>query len=298
MLRAIALAIAVVWFFRLRLNSPYLGLDWLPYSFSVGSWRWYYGPLATVLFGATAITIFVRELIRDQREKQRMAAELEAGRAVQQVLLGTEMPATPGLRIKSVYKPAGEVGGDFFQVIPASESGILLVVGDVSGKGLQAAMTVSAILGALRMAPALRPAELLTALNRILYGRLNGGLVTCCVVSIRPDGNMSAANAGHLSPYRNGEELTLPPGLPLGVASDPECEESAFSLNPGDTLTFISDGVVEARSFSGELFGFDRTAAMSTQSAEVIAEAAQAFGQEDDITVLTLNLTPAKALHA
>ncbi|HUY95658.1 MAG TPA: SpoIIE family protein phosphatase, partial [Terracidiphilus sp.] len=96
-------------------------------------------------------------------------------------------------------------------------------------------------------------------------------------------------------PYRNGEEVPLESGLPLGVIADAEYFETTFTLAPGNQLTFLSDGVVEAQSSTGELFGFDRTAAISTQSAEQIAAAAQAFGQEDDITVLTLTFAP--ALH-
>ena len=297
-LRLIAAAIAIVWFFRLPLDQDLRLFAYIPYSFEIGGWRWYYGPCAMVLFGATALTIFVRELIQDQREKQRMSTELEAARAVQQVLLGLETPAISGLRIESAYKPAGEVGGDFFQIVPVEKDGVLLVLGDVSGKGLHAAMTVSAIMGALRIVPSSRPAEVLSALNRTLCGRLSGGLVTCSVARIESDGRMTVANAGHLAPYRNGHEVLLEPGLPLGVIEAADYAESVFTLNLGDALTFMSDGVVEARTSAGELFGFDRTRSISTQSAEQIAQAAQAFGQEDDITVLTLTFIGAGVLHA
>lgn len=103
----------------------------------------------------------------------------------------------------------------------------------------------------------------------------------------------AAANAGHLAPYLNGEELSLESGLPLGVTTDAEYPEFAFVLTPGDTLTFLSDGVVEARNQRGELLGFERTQAISGKSAEEIVLAAQQFGQEDDITVLTLTFAPA-----
>jgi phosphoserine phosphatase RsbU/P len=251
-----------------------------------------------VLFGAAAITIFVLELIGDQRERNRLAAEFEAGRAMQQVLLGTDLPAITGLVIESVFQPASEVGGDFFQVLPAPDGGGLIVVGDVSGKGLRAAMTVSTILGTLRALPVAAPAELLRTLNCTLTGRLDGGFVTCFVARIALSGTVTAANAGHPAPYRNGEELPLESGLPLGVTADADYPESTFVLAPGDTLTFLSDGVVEARSPSGELFGFERTRELSTQSAEQIAAAAQAFGQQDDITVLTLRFAPVEALYA
>ncbi len=294
--RFIAAALAVLWFTRAPLDP--LVRRYLPMGFQIGDWRWNFGPIAMVLFGAVAIAVFLRELIEDQREKQRLAGELEAGRAMQQVLLGAEIPVIPGLHIESVYKPASEVGGDFFQVLPVPEGGVLVAVGDVSGKGLRAAMTVSTILGALRALPVAPPAELVRTLNRTLFGRLQGGMVTCCIVHIAPSGAITAANAGHLAPYRNGEEMELESGLPLGVTSDVDYTESTFTLVVGDTLTFVSDGVVEAQNESGELFGFDRTRQISTQSAEQIARAAQNFGQEDDITVLTLQFASAEVLHA
>jgi len=96
------------------------------------------------------------------------------------------------------------------------------------------------------------------------------------------------ANAGHLSPYLRGEEIPVNPGLPLGIAAGIQYSETHFQLEPGDMLTLMSDGVVEAMNSDGELYGFERTRTISTQSAGTIATAAQAFGQEDDITVLTL----------
>jgi serine phosphatase RsbU (regulator of sigma subunit) len=131
-----------------------------------------------------------------------------------------------------------------------------------------------------------------TAAYRSLTGNLRGGFVTCLAMRIHADGAVTLANAGHLSPYHNGEEIPLPPSLPLGIAADAEYTETSLSLAPGETFTFFSDGVVEARSPTGELFGFERTGSISRQSAQQIADAAQAFGQEDDITVLTLQLAP------
>ncbi len=296
--RLILPAIAVIWFFRLPLDPHIRTFVTLPYSFTVAGLRWYFGPITMVLFGAVAIAIFALELIEDQREKERLAAELEAGRAMQQVLLGAEIPIIPSLRIESVYQPAGEVGGDFFLVLPAPNGGTLIAVGDVSGKGLRAAMTVSTILGALRVLPFAPPAELLRALNRMLVERIAGDFVTCFLAHIAVNGQVITANAGHLAPYRNGEELPLESGLPLGVTTDIDYPEVTFVLAPGDTLAFLSDGVVEAQAPSGELFGFDRTRQISSQSAEQIAAVAQAFGQRDDITVLTLTFSPVEALHA
>jgi serine phosphatase RsbU (regulator of sigma subunit) len=101
------------------------------------------------------------------------------------------------------------------------------------------------------------------------------------------------ANAGHLHPYRNGEEIDLPGSLPLGIVAQAQFETAELLLAPGDRLTFVSDGVVEAQSKSRELFGFDRTRHLSRQPAAEIAEAARAFGQSDDITVVTVEFSGA-----
>jgi serine phosphatase RsbU (regulator of sigma subunit) len=105
-----------------------------------------------------------------------------------------------------------------------------------------------------------------------------------------------------LSPYRNGEEVQLESGLPLGIVSGLEYTETIIDLDRGDRIVMLTDGVVEAQSRSGELFGFERTLKISSKSAEKIATAAQHFGKEDDITVLTLTFSPApdlvEAIHA
>ena len=197
----------------------------------------------------------------------------------------------PGFSIESVYAPARHVGGDFFRVVPENDGGVMVVLGDVSGKGLRAAMTVAALIGTLRTIPQVSPGWILNALNIGLAGSLHGGFVTCCAARITHDGRVTIASAGHLSPYRNGAEVEVDAGLPLGIDPTFEYEERPFLLQPAERLTFVSDGVVEARNGSGELFGFARTEAISNQPANAIAEAAMQFGQEDDITVLSITLS-------
>ncbi|HEY1807151.1 MAG TPA: SpoIIE family protein phosphatase [Acidobacteriaceae bacterium] len=232
------------------------------------------------------------EAWKEWRARDGLQAEFEAAREMQQQLVRPAAEA-PGFRIESVYEPATQVGGDFFRVVPESDGSVLVVVGDVSGKGLKAALTVSAMIGALRTMPQLPPARILTALNRGLIGQMQAGFVTCCVARIDIGGAVTLANAGHLAPYCNGEELEVPPGLPLGLNPDAFYEETAVWLAPDETLTFVSDGVVEARDGKGNLFGFDRTRRLSSRSAQEIGEAAQRFGQQDDITVLTVAFAPA-----
>ncbi len=220
------------------------------------------------------------------RARDELRVEFDAAREMQEQLVAPAMDV-PGFRIESVYAPAKQVGGDFFCVLPDRDGSVLVVMGDVSGKGLKAAMTVSAIVGALRGCNSRRPREVLEYLNRVLYGQVNG-FVTCCATLIARDGEMTHANAGNPAPYRNGEEMVVGAGLPLGILQESRYEETRCQLARGDRLTFVSDGVLEATSPQGELYGFDRTQAISSQNAESIAEAAQTFGQQDDITVLTV----------
>src|SRR5208283_2728937 len=112
---------------------------------------------------------------------------------------------------------------------------------------------------------------------------------TCLAIWFASSGEMLVANAGHLPPYLNSQEIALPGALPLGVLPEvTQYEEVRFYLHPGDRVLLLSNGVVEARQPSGELFGFNRLAHLCNQSAFYLAEAAKAFGQQDDITVLTV----------
>ena len=260
------------------------------------SWQNVSSLISYLAVAALLMMRFARSAERDER----LSAEMEAAQRVQEQLVPAQLPATPNFTLDAVYAAAGEVGGDFYQVFPQSGGGVLVAIGDVSGKGLKAAMLGSQVVGALRSLAqeSLRPAQILGRLNAQLAASTDGGFVTCCVAHISVSGLLTLANAGHLPPYRNGMELETSPGLPLGVVPGIKYIETSVTLEPGDRLTFLSDGVVEARSAAGELFGFERTAAISMQPANQIAEAAQTFGQEDDITVLTLTLALAEVLHA
>jgi uncharacterized membrane protein (Fun14 family) len=256
------------------------------WPFPVSAWN-----IVDFLMQISILAILVLRFARTRRDEERHASELEAARAVQQVLVPEEIPAVPGFRIESVYKPAGQVGGDFFQILPTKNGGVLAVIGDVSGKGMPAAMTVSLLVGTLRTLAhyTQSPGEILAAMNQRMLARSHGGFTTCLVLRCDADGQLTIANAGHIAPYLAGKELPLENGLPLGLAAEATYAECCFQLAPGEQLTLITDGVVEARDKAGALFGFERSAALSTQPAEAIASAAQAFGQDDDITALTLS---------
>ena len=239
---------------------------------------------------AALLALLFREQRQATQERAMLAGDMQAARAVQEVIIPDAIPSVPGFRIESVYKPAGEVGGDFFQILPTAAQGVLIVIGDVSGKGMPAALTVSLLVGTVRTLVhyTQSPGEMLAAMNQRMLGRQQGGFTTCLVVRIDSDGTLTAANAGHIAPYVNGKELPLENGLPLGLDAQATYPESQLQFPSSGQLTLLTDGVAEARNANGDLFGFDRTAAISTQSAEEIAHAAQTFGQEDDITVLTV----------
>jgi serine phosphatase RsbU (regulator of sigma subunit) len=232
------------------------------------------------------------EMVESARERAAYAAELQAASSVQQLLLQGASRPTPGFHVHSVYLPASEVGGDFFFVHPAPDGSITAVVGDVSGKGLTAAMRVAMILGVLRHEKSFEPSEVLRSLNNALIAQGQLGFSTACSIRISLSGEYTFANAGHIAPYVSGRELETVPALPLGLVPDQVYAPVHGRLEAGERIVLISDGVPEARSGSGELFGFDRVPGLTLRGAHEIAEAAQKFGQEDDITVLTLALEP------
>jgi hypothetical protein len=243
-----------------------------------------------ILSVAYALICYAMEQRKHEHE---IEMELKSAGEVQRIMIPEIVPDVPGYVIESVYRPALEAGGDFFQTIPLEDKSTLVVLGDVSGKGLKAAMNVSLIIGTLRALAEFNasPSSVLLGLNRLLTGRLQGGFVTALAFRIDELGNCSVANAGHLEPFLNGKELEVEGSLPLGIFSETEYEEQKFSMIDGDRLILYTDGVLEARNKQDELYGFERTRALleSSPSAEFIAETAIGFGQEDDITVLTIH---------
>jgi hypothetical protein len=256
--------------------------------------------LNTLLLGSIVYAVWRYE--REQRRVQtRLSEEFRNAQEVQRVLIPEEFPTLPGIAITSAYRPAQEVGGDFFQIIPLAGDEALLVVGDVSGKGLHAAMTVALIVGAIRSSVEVttEPAQILEALNRRLHGRLRNGFATCLIMRLSRNGACVMANAGHLPPYVNGKEVQVPGAVPLGLLDGVQYEPVDLRLGAGDRLAVYTDGLLEARNADGELFGFSRIGELLARAhdARQIADAAQEFGQDDDITVLTLEFAPAAA-HA
>jgi hypothetical protein len=251
--------------------------------------------LQIVVVGALALRRFVRTQVVESLTRQAAKKDLEQAQQLQQRVLVPEIVNSRVFSVESEYRPAQTVGGDFFQTLTKPDGTLLVVIGDVSGKGVSAAMLVAVLVGAIRNQAeySLDPALMLAMLNRRMVGRSGGHFATCLAAELSPSGQVRIANAGHMPPYLNGKELDLEGSLPLGIKDETEYRMQTFTLRHGDRLMFMTDGVVEATNLAKELFGFDRTRAISSQRVAAIVEQAQTFGQEDDITVLAVEFAAA-----
>src|SRR5215213_8574226 len=242
--------------------------------------------------------------------RQSTEQELRLARSIQQASLPEEVPSLEGWQISPFYRPAREVGGDFYDFHPLSEGRLGLVVGDATGKGVPAALVMSTTCGMLRLAAqsSSSPGEMLQRVNETLFPYIPPNMfVTCFYAILDPkSGTLSYANAGHDLPYlhRNGaaEELRAR-GMPLGLMPGMGYEEKEIVLEAGEAAVFYSDGLVEAHAPKGEMFGFPRLRALIAEHGEerslgnFLLEELHSFvgegwEQEDDITLLTLRRCP------
>jgi hypothetical protein len=282
--------------FSVQLSLLHIRMYWFPFGTQIGL-----GAIANLLVAVVIALLLLRRLLQSVKRQRLMALDVKQAQEVQQVILPEALLALPGLTIESEYRPAREVGGDFFQILPNEKDGSLLIVaGDVTGKGLKAGMLVALMVGAVRSTAdwSKDPLVVLQALNKRLMGR-SDAQATCLALHIEADGSATLANAGHMAPYLNGEPLAMEGALPLGMMEGAEFSVMRFKVADGDRLLLMSDGVAEATDERGNLFGFDRVLALvrTQASAAGIADAAQSFGQEDDISIIAitraLKLAPA-----
>jgi len=263
---------------------------WFPFGMQVSL-----SVAANMLLVLTLFVLLLRRMFISLRAQREQALDIKQAVEVQQVILPESRTFYPGLTIETEYRPAREVGGDFFQILPHPTDGsTLIVAGDVTGKGLQAGMLVALLVGAIRSTAELNPDPLflLQALNRRLLGR-RSAQATCLALRIAADGSATLANAGHLPPYLNGKPLDMEGALPLGIIDGADFSVMHFQLTSNEKLVVISDGILEATDAHGELFGFDRVAELLRNSTPVkaLADAAQLFGQNDDISLVAVTRT-------
>ena len=279
--------------FTTQLSLVHIRMFWFPFGAQVTL-----ATVSRVLVAVVIALLLLRRLLQSVKRQRLMALDVKQAQEVQQVILPEArlalpgLAGLPGLTIESEYRPAREVGGDFFQIIPHKTDGsVLIVAGDVTGKGLKAGMLVALLVGAIRMAAEISfdPLFLMEALNRRLLGR-SDAQATCLALRIDAGGTVTLANAGHMPPYLNGEPLPMEGAVPLGMIENVEPSVLRFRLMQGDRLTLLSDGVTEAQDANGKLFGFERVAELlrKATTASEVAGAAQAFGQEDDISVISV----------
>ena len=264
--------------------------------------------VATAIFMRREIEARERRLKQEAHARERIEQELHVARRIQQASLPEAVPTLEGWEISPNYRPAREVGGDFYDFLQLENGRLGLVVGDATGKGVPAALVMSTTCGMLRavtQASDYSPGEVLQRVNEALTTRIPANMfVTCFYGVLDPEsGNFAYANAGHDLPYlhRNGdaEELRAR-GMPLGLMPGMGYEEKEIILGVGEAALFYSDGLVEAHNLEGEMFGFPRLQALVAEHAEgeplvdflmeeLYSFTGERWEQEDDITLVTLH---------
>jgi serine phosphatase RsbU (regulator of sigma subunit)/anti-sigma regulatory factor (Ser/Thr protein kinase) len=266
------------------------------------------------LAAQAAPALRVGQLVRQQQAeaitRQRFEQELEVAKLIQQNFLPKQLPELTGWQVAAYYRPAREVGGDFYDVIPLPEGKVGFVVGDVTDKGVPAALVMAATRSVLRASAQrlVNPGETLERVNEHLCPDMPEKMfVTCLYGVLDPEtGHFRFANAGHDLPYvktADGSEELRARGMPLGLMPGMPYEEKETVLQPGDSLLLHSDGVVEAHSPDREMFGFPRLkqcVADYPGGGELIdrvlsdlhAHTGPDAEQEDDITMVTLQRSP------
>jgi serine phosphatase RsbU (regulator of sigma subunit) len=257
--------------------------------------------------GTTGLKLRGQRLEQERIERERIEQELLVARRIQHALLPKDVPTVSGWEISPYYQPAREVGGDFYDFLPLADGRLGLVIGDVSGKGVPAAVLMASTRSVLRAVAqrALMPGQVLAEANEVLSADVPPSMfVTCFYGILDPSsGRFHYANAGHNLPYWRHNDLASEmraTGMPLGLLPGMNYEEKEAILGPGDAVLFYSDGLVEAHNAEGEMFGdrrlqsfvADRSAAGTSLIEELLVEITNFTGadgeQEDDITLVRL----------
>jgi serine phosphatase RsbU (regulator of sigma subunit) len=262
----------------------------------------------------TAPSVRVAELVRQQQqeaqERERIEQELKVARVIQQTLLPKTLPKLPGYDVAAYYQPAREVGGDFYDFLELEDGRLGLVVGDVTDKGIPAALVMATTRAMLRAAAQhlFSPGDVLRRANETLVTDIPPNMfITCLYAILEPEsGRLHYANAGQDLPYRRragrsqGAEELKARGMPLGLMSGMEYEEKEILLEKGESVLFYSDGLVEAHDPHHEMFGSPRLQGLvgahrsggSSLIGFLLSELTRFTGedweQEDDITLVTL----------
>ena len=269
--------------------------------------------LATQTAPAVQVAQLVRQQQQQAQERERIEQELRVARLIQQTLLPKHVPDLPGYQLAAYYQPAREVGGDFYDFLDLESGHLGLVVGDVTDKGVPAAIVMATTRTMLR-ASAQRldsPGEVLKRVNDVIVRDIPPNMfITCLYAILDPEsGLLRYANAGHDLPYRRrrtsngggGAEELRATGMPLGLLPGMSYEEKEIILERGDSVLFYSDGLVEAHDPQRDMFGFPRLqglvgahrsegpAMVNFLLSELARFTGEEWEQEDDITLVTLD---------
>jgi serine phosphatase RsbU (regulator of sigma subunit) len=270
--------------------------------------------LLNSLAGYAAPAMRVGQLVRQQqaeaRQRERIDQELKIAQLIQQQFLPKHLPDLPSWHVAAFYRPARTVGGDFYDFIPLPDGRIMFVVGDVTDKGVPAALVMASTHALLRdAAPRLiSPGEVLGHVNNMLCVDIPAHMfVTCLALVLDPaSGEVEFANAGHDVPYvrtQGGVQELRARGMPLGLMPGMAYEEMRFQFEPGDCALLHSDGLAEAHAPDREMFGFPRVSALVGKgpSGEALIDLCLTelnnftgpdHEQEDDITLVSLQRSP------
>ena len=254
-------------------------------------------------------------LTKEVRERERFEQELVVARTIQQASLPKEVPELQDWQIAPYFRPAREVGGDFYEFFELDDGRVALVVGDATGKGVPAALVMTAtcaFLGGVATASGASPGEVLARVNEVVLARIPPNMfVTCFYGVLDPkSGHLSYANAGHNLPcccHEDAASELVARGMPLGLMPGMSYEENETVLVPGESVLFYTDGLTEAHNPQGEMFGTPRLRSLLSEhpmggadlSVTLLEElerfTGQGWEQEDDITLLTLECSPTRS---
>jgi|SRR5271166_5917851 len=271
--------------------------------------------LLNALARYAAPAVRVGQLIREQQaealRRERIDQQLKVARLIQRQFLPKSLPDLPGWQVTAFYRPALTVGGDFYDFIPLSGGQVMVVIGDVTDKGVPAALVMASTHALLRAAaPRLTsPGAVLEHVNDLLCRDTPAHMFVTCLALVLDavSGQVRFANAGHDVPYvrtADGVAELRAKGMPLGLMPGMTYEEKTFTFRPGDCALLHSDGLSEAHAADREMFGFQRVAALVGRGAsrqalidlcltELDAFTGPNHEQEDDITLLSLERTAA-----
>jgi serine phosphatase RsbU (regulator of sigma subunit)/anti-sigma regulatory factor (Ser/Thr protein kinase) len=284
------------------------------------------GNLATSAGPAVRVAQLVRQQQLEALARERLEAELRIARLVQQTLLPQELPTLDGWHIAAHYRPARSVGGDFYDFIHYNDGRLALVIGDVTDKGVPAALVMASTRATLRgvafdyssaqvsaSAQGMTPGDVLARANDLICPDIPPKMfITCFYAILDPQtGLLHYANAGHDVPYVRRGNTTIElraRGMPLGLLPGMPYEVAELQLEPGDSILFYSDGLVEAHNPQHEMFGFPRLSEYVASHAggaaliESVLEELEVFTgpnweQEDDVTLVTLERVASAHTH-